>query len=290
MGLIRSGLILFASCILIISLLLTNIFLITSLSLDYETISPKLIKITTTIANNEADLTRKIETNYQLMLKDCENKTILELTNYSIPYNYSIPCEIINESQEKIINHTIKKIIEKAYYKDYDCKFSECIKNSPLYLTSNEYKDKLNSKFKKTLIFSLVLIIIIFILTEKKRNTLILTGISLILATLPLAKVNIPINILSKIIGLASKIRIMDNYLSELITLLFSKTWTVFNFNITIGTMLIVVGAGIGLIKFFLYGKEKKYTKSDIENIVEKKLAQKEKIKEKLMNIIKKKK
>jgi len=290
MGMIKSGLILLASFILLISFLLGNIFLIASLSLDYDTINPELTEITTNIANTESNLNNTININYPLMLETCKNQTEIQLTNYSIPYNYSVPCDTIITGEKEILNYTINEIIKKAYYKKYECKFSDCLKVSPLYLTSETYKNNLKSKFKKTLTFSIILIIILFLLVEKKKNILTLTGIVLALSTIPLTKIYFPIKILSKGIEIAAKTKIVNSYPSELIGLLFTKTQSVFNINITIATMLIVVGIGLGFLKFITKGKEKKFTKKEVEDIVEKKLIDKEKIKEKFTNLLKSKK
>jgi len=275
MGMIKSGLIILASLILFISIFLGNIFLITSLSLDYNTINPELTKIATKIANNENSLTQKINTAYPKMTIDCENQTEIQLTNYSIPYEYLIPCSTVEKGPESIINETIQNIIKKSYNKEYDCKFSDCIKDTPLYLASNTYKNNLKSKFNKTLILSLALIIAIFFLVEKKRNSLTITGTAIILASLFLIKIDLPIKAFTKTIRLLSKINLTNDYLSELIPLLFLKTQTVFNISIAIGTMLIVLGIGLGLLKLLLNGKEKKFTKREVEEIVDKKLSKK---------------
>ena len=273
MGMIKSGLIVFISLILFISIFLGNIFLITSLSLDHDTINPELTKIVTKITNEQLNLNRLVNTQYPTLLNICKNQTEIYLANYSIPSSFSVPCDTVKTNPEEIINYTIHQIIEESYYKDYDCKFSECIKISPLYLASNTYRNNLKSKFNKTLILSLALITAIFLLVEKKKNSLIITGGAIILASLLLIKINLPIQTFIKTISFLAKINLTNDYISELIPLLFSKTQTVFNINIMLGTMLVVLGIGLGFLKLLTKGKEKKFTKREVEEIVDKKLS-----------------
>jgi len=272
MGIFRGGLLILVSIMLFISILLGNIFLITSLSLDYETIQPKLIGITTNMANNEANLNQLLNINYHQILDDCKNQTEIYLTNYSINYNYKVPCETATKGSTEIANYTIEKIIEKAYYKDYDCKFTECIRESPLYIISETNKNKLKSNFNKALILSLILVAAIFVLVEKKRNTLIVTGIVIFLASLPLTKIDYPIKIFSKFMGIIPFTKTINDQLTELIILMFSYTQTIFNFNVALASMLIVLGIGLGLLHFLKHKGEKKFTKSEVEQIVDKRL------------------
>ena len=95
------------------------------------------------------------------------------------------------------------------------------------------------------------------------------------LATLPLIKIDYPIKIFSKTMGILPFTKQAGNYLSELLLLLFTKTQTVFNFSIALATMLIVLGIGLGFLKILT--KEKKFTKKDVEEIVEKKLSKEKK-------------
>ena len=250
-----------------------NIFLITSLSLDHDTINPELTKIVTKITNEQLNLNQLVNTQYPTLLNICKNQTKIYLANYSIPSSFSVPCDTIEKNPEEIINYTIHQIIEESYYKDYDCKFSECTKSSPLYIISEANRNNLKSKFNKTLIFSIILIIIIFLLVEKKKNTLTVTGIILILAALPLTKIDFPIKLFTKTLGIVAKTNFINNDISNLILLMFSKTQTVFNVNIMLGTMLIVLGIGLGFLKLLTKGKEKKFTKREVEEIVDKKLS-----------------
>ena len=143
MGILRGGLLIFISTVLLISVLLASIFLTASLSLNYDILQPELTKITTGIANDQTDLANIISTSQPLMLKICRNQPEIQLTNFEIPYNYSINCDTVRMGPEEITSNAIEQIIKKAYYKDYDCKLSECIVTSPLYIISETNKNKL---------------------------------------------------------------------------------------------------------------------------------------------------
>lgn len=98
-----------------------------------------------------------------------------------------VPLVLLEQSQEQISG-----MIEEKYYKEYDCKFFDCIKktNESLSLVSKHAQDYWKGRFLSFLIVSLVLAGVVFLLVEHKPNFLFISSILFGLSSLIFLKLN----------------------------------------------------------------------------------------------------
>ncbi len=190
MGFIRGSLIFLASFLLFLTIFSGSIFLTLSYSLKYEKIQPQLISISKNLIIEGTNLDDILIEKTEVIKTHCQNN--LENLEYVFSYEgytFIIPCNIVNQSSEVIINYGINYFINKTYYKDYDCNFWDCFeKVEPFFLISEKAKDYWREKFYFTLMISIVLIVFLFLLLEKKSNLPILVGSLLIISAIPLMK------------------------------------------------------------------------------------------------------
>ena len=211
MGFFRGSLLFTISILLFVSLLAANSFLTLSVSLGYENVQKEI------------------------------NPLIYELAGtYSGGENISY------------INETIHKEVQNSYYKEYDCDFWDCLakEETPLFLISQKAKDYWNEKFYYSLLISLALVGLIFLLVQNKLNWPILVGSILILSALPLLKIK-------QFISLLIPEKLATFLL--LLSIFFSKANTVFWISFILG--LVLIGLGLGL-KF----SNTSFLKKDTEN------------------------
>jgi hypothetical protein len=243
MGFIRGSLLVFLCIILFIILLFGNTFFVLSSSLEYENVQEELGPVLEdftqgqlNIIEEDFNLTEEMEEAREFMDEHCQNESSYVFSEGG--YTFVIPCEVLDEVEESpsaLVDQGIGNIIEQVYYDDYNCKFWDCfeVKELPLFLVSEKAKNYWQEKFYLTLIAFVVLVVLIFFLTENKQNVPIIVGSLLVLSSLPLSK-------LEKIIGSVAG----DSYL-EFVGVFFSKIGSVFWIVFIAG--LILIGAGIAL-------------------------------------------
>ena len=113
----------FVGILLLISFLVMNVFLTLSLSLEYDNVKPKISSVVKDLAENEINLTDEIEENFVFAEIYCQNNT--EFIFSQGEYVFEIPCTIVDEGPESVIDYGINQIIDEVYYKEYDCGFFE---------------------------------------------------------------------------------------------------------------------------------------------------------------------
>ena len=141
MGVIKGGLFIVAGILLFILLLLSNLFLTLNWSLDYETIKPELNNVIQDIAEEKIDLRGEVERVLPLMNVYCQNNQ--EYVFAQEGYTVVIPCEVVSQGSDVIIEHSISYLVDEVYYEEYDCGFWDCFgkTGSPFFLVSAKAKD-----------------------------------------------------------------------------------------------------------------------------------------------------
>ena len=121
MGFIRTALVTIITILLFISLFSAASFLTISMSLNYDVIKPEVHNIVNEIILNQ---TEQIDSELAEMQLYCQNNTVF--TRDVEEYIIELPCEIINQGSDAIITYVVDDLVEKNYYKEYDCDFRDC--------------------------------------------------------------------------------------------------------------------------------------------------------------------
>jgi hypothetical protein len=265
MGFIRGALLVIISTIFFIALLLSNLFLTVSLSLEHETLYPEVQGLAKQTLQ-EYDIIPEINSNFERIEIYCLDKEYFSYN--SGEYSFKIPCEVIKQGQEATIDYGIGKFINETYYSNYDCEILDCIKESdkPFVLISEKTKDFFKQKFKLFLIISIALSILFFLLSEKKHSGLITLGILIGISAIPFKGVN----------WISSLF--VDSIVFEFIGLFFTRAHNVFLIMIIIGTVFFLAGLSWGTMKYgFKVSRWFKKKEKEVEENTEKDL-KKEKI------------
>ena len=254
MGVFRSFALIIVAVLLFISFLGLGTFATLDSSLDYNVVSSQ-VKI---ILNDSVNFT--LISNYEDILNtSCLNSTIY---NYSDgDYSFAIPCEVIANGTDAIIDYELDVLINESYYKDYNCSFFDCFKetNSPLFLISYHTQDYFNTKFYRFLFFSIILSGLVFILIDKKINFPFTIGLLLILSFIPVSLLDSIGTFLFKLILSSAKFAvsgISSLDLKSFCLIFFTQSNSVFLTGLSIGLILIAITFFLKLFKVgFKVGK-----------------------------------
>ena len=242
MGFFRGGLLIIVCILLLGSLLIGNFLLVLSSSLEYENVKMELTPIIKDMIYDSVD-EEKIETSFAVMKVYCEKGNSAFIIQED--YNFVIPCEdILNGTLESVLDSQIEAFMQENYYKEYTCSFIECFGESeiPLFLFSEMSKNYLENKYYYFLIFSLVFLGFVFLLVEKKINTLILGGSLVIVSSLPFIKI--------------TSFSFGSETYSQIFLIFVKQSNMIFWWVFTIG--ILILGIGIGL-KFWNFNKAKEF-------------------------------
>lgn len=209
---------------------------------------------------------------------------ILFFSNTFLIINSSLSYENIleNTKNSKLITNNVN--LEEIYYKQYDCKLFDCIKQekSPFVLISQKSKNYFYNNFIFSISLALIIILIIFIFLESRKSIFTLVGITTILSALPFKKIDWAIN------------KITEEEIRSILLVFFSESNFIFNIVIIIGITLLIIGIsleflGLGLKINTLIDKFRKEKKiKELENKVKKIEKEPEKLtEEKIKTIIK---
>ena len=224
---IRGALVFFVGVLLLILLIVGNILWTINLSLNYENVKTGLV-----------DAAKK-ETNVNFnqympaMQAHCLNNLEYSL-NSDLLGSVSIPCDIIAQGQDSVLNYVVGKYVEANYYKEYDCDLFNCPVETlaPFVYVSQHAKNYWNQWFYYSLFASLILIALMFLLIEKKKKIFFNVGMLMIISSLPLLFLN----------WLVSYFNFAD--------ILFSKSSIIFWVVFILGIILVTIGIGLNFWKF----------------------------------------
>ncbi len=241
MGAIRGILLVFVAVLLFLSVLLANLFLVLTLSLNYENVREE----STTLVKDflkEIDITNALKQAYPLISFYCQNYSEY-VFNYQ-GYTLDIPCSIVSQGENAIIEEGVRDLVKSVYYAKYECNFLDCPNKSqlPLFLISEKAHDFWENKFYLSLIISFVLFILVFLLVEKKTNALILSGSLLIVSAVPFIKLDYLLSLFS------------DKIIFKFLGVFFSQAYYVSIKTLVIGIGLLVLGIVLDIFKvgFFI--------------------------------------
>jgi hypothetical protein len=258
MGLVRSGVVMFVSSLIFLSLFVGGIFLTLDWSLEYENLRPNLISFSGNFIDG-MNVSEMIDENYDLMIYYCQINGN-ESFNFSLmeDFEIEIPCSVIYEGSESIINYGLDNIILELYYKNYDCSFVQCISSmsEPFVLVSEKSWQFFHSKFYLIFVVFVVLFVLMFLLMKRKYSAFTLTGVLMIVVSLFLKN----INWLAKLLP--------DGYVEDLVLIFFSQSHNVFIIMLIVGIVMLLLGVafeflGIGVYLAKLFGFFKDDLKKD---------------------------
>ncbi len=240
MGIVRGGLFVIASVLLFLLFLVGNVFLTLSLSLDYASVQPELVSVVESIAGDEINLEQEVEGRLGSMELYCQNNSEYVFNDESGQV-FVIPCEVVSQGPDAVVDYSVNNFVEEIYYKDYDCDFLDCFAETeqPFFLISQKAKDYWNNKFYLSLFISLFLIALMFFLIEDKKNLPIVAGVLLLISALPFMKLNWVLSFFS------------DKSFLQFFTIFFAKAYTVFLISFSLGIILLGIG---GVLKLFGIG------------------------------------
>ena len=263
MGFIRGSLFVVVCVLLFLSLLVLGTLLTLSLSLNYDNVQEEINPLIQSVASNLDDVANDT---LVMMQFHCQNSTD---TDYVFSYQdtvISVPCSVSQEGAEAVADEIVNDFIYDFYYKEYDCVFWSCFseEEAPLFLISEKANDYWQEKVYFALFFSLLFVVLLYLLVEQKLNWLIFVGSILILSAFVLLKIPDFISFLiPDVLGLVS----------VLIDIFFGKINTVFSIILIFG--IITLAGGITLRIFGYDSIKKKFSKEDVRKIVKKEMADK---------------
>jgi hypothetical protein len=271
MGFIRGGLLVIVSVLLFVSILTANLLFTISWSLNYDNVKVELKNVVNDLIVKE-ELSNPLVDDYGKMQTYCQN-----YSDYVASYGGStfiIPCSVVSQGPDAVVDQGISQFIEKIYFANYDCEFFDCFNKNeiPFFIVSAKSQDYFYSKFNYVLMIIGVFSILGFILSEKKSNFFLLISILIVLAALPFAK----FDLLFGLFGGTAK---------SLLLVFFSKSYSVFLGGIILGVSLFLLG---WILKLFKVGfkistifakkdqekpKQETVSKDEIKDLVKKEVS-----------------
>jgi len=271
MGFIRGTIITFFSFVLLLSLFLMNLSLVLSWSMEYDTFQPALKTSASDFLKDSFGVENALEEEANTFMKSyclINNEYNFEYEDY----NLTIPCEVVEEGTDSVINYGMNYLIDTIYYAEYNCEFWECLKESsvPFVLFSEKAMEYWRAKFILLLLVSIVLFVLIFLISKNKPITVVITGILLIFSSLPFKK-------------LEWALRIIPEQFSGIFSVFFTKAHNVFIIMLIIGIILIGIGFAF---KFFGWSMnirnwfskdsdKEEISKSEVRKIVDEEISKK---------------
>ncbi|MBU0959052.1 MAG: hypothetical protein KKB31_03855 [Nanoarchaeota archaeon] len=253
MGVIRGGLLVIVSSLLFLSLLAGGLFLVLSTSLNYEGVQNGL----GSFIRHEVG---KGGFEFSLSQQNCLDRS--EFVINAEGFSLTIPCSEVEKGEGAVINYAIEQLVADVYYEGYSCGFWECLNDGKgiFVLISEKAKTYWMDKFYYSLIAFIILSVLIFFLIENKMNYPILLGSFILFSGFIVSKISLVLSLLG------------DSY-KAFLDIFISKAGSVSGLMMLIGAVLLIFGV---LLRLFLsdYVK-KKFSKSEVKDIVRKEVAKK---------------
>jgi hypothetical protein len=274
MGFLRGALVTVLGVVLLISLFVMNAALTITWSLEYETLKPVLKDVVGDLTQEQFDEVEiYLEEAIEVMQLYCENET--EFVFSQEGYTFVIPCEVIFQGSKAVIDYGTDNLIEEIYYKQYDCKYWDCVKktNDFLVLISEKSHSYWQGKFYIFLLTSIALFVLMFLVSNRKSNAFIFSGVLTIISSLPFIK----------LIWLAN---LVPESIRYIFLSFFAKSYNVFIMVFIIGVFLLGLGIAFHFLKWGLKisklfrkdsgedeDDEEDLDKEDVKEIVKKELS-----------------
>lgn len=241
MGFIRGGLLVTVSVLLFLVLLIGNVFLVVSNSLEYENVKTELVDVAEEMIKGQESVVSLIDDSYPAMVLYCNENSEFVLNVDEIDSVFVFPCEVVGNSSEAVIDYGINNFVDIVYYKEYDCDFMDCFGESeyPFFLVSEKSYDYWNGKFYLSLVISIILMVLILFLVEKKSNMFLITGSLIILSSLIFAKIDWAFSFFN------------NNYIFSFLNIFLKNSFSVFLKMFILGLIFLVIGI---VMKFFGVG------------------------------------
>ncbi|MBU2052778.1 MAG: hypothetical protein ABIG28_02275 [archaeon] len=245
MGVLRGGALFVITVLLFWSLFVGNLFLTMNLSLDYDVVKPELVSVISAVLGDKLNFWEEVDARLGEMNLYCENNSGNTEFVFSSGQGqtFAVPCEVISQGSQAIMNYSIESFVEKGYYADYDCDFLDCLKEvnmeQPFVLVSAKAKDYWKSKFYFSLIVSFILIVLVLFLVEQKFNMPVVVGVLMITSSLSFMKINWILSFFS------------NEIYAQMFSIFFSKSYSVFLIMFILG--IVVLAFGI-VLRFFKFG------------------------------------
>ncbi|MFH1327021.1 MAG: hypothetical protein ABIH59_02750 [archaeon] len=264
MGIIRGGLLTIVSVLLFFSIFAGALLFTISWSLNYENVQSELGPIVKDLVREEVGVERAVVDNFLDMQTYCVNHSDYVLSHEG--ETIVIPCFVVFQGQEAVINHSIGDFVYRIYFNQYECGFWNCLTEQevPFFLVSSKAQQYWYSKFNYALIIIAVLSVLGFLLAEKKSNFFILISFLIILAALPFTKVE----------WFAT---LFGDIAEGILSVFLSKSYAVFLRLAALGVVLLVIGV---VLKFFRIGfkiqsifAKDKVSKEEVKDIVKKEVS-----------------
>jgi hypothetical protein len=238
MGAIRGFFLVIVSVLLLLTLFSSVLLLTLSTSLKYDNLQKESKEIVKGFLANNMDINSTIDKAYPFIQVYCQTNS--EYVFNSGGYTITVPCSSALEGKTALIDSGVDSLIKGVYYKEYDCEFIKCIQGgNPLVLISKKSYDFFGNIFKISLAVILLLLVLTFFLIQNKTNLFVLTGILLIISSLPFLKLDGITNL------------IPDKTVSQIVGLFFSGAYSTSIKMIIIGAVVLVIGI---ILKIFKIG------------------------------------
>lgn len=243
MGAIRGVLLVFVSVLLFLSFVVTTLFWTLSISLNYENLQKEATTTIRDTIQEKFNIAGELESQSSLIGTYCQTNTEY-VFSYGDEVTISIPCSVALQGTSAIVDEMIKDIVHNIYYKEYDCNFIDCFKKSelPLFLISEKANNYIKSKLYLLLAISFALLVLMFLLIEKKTNMPILAGSLLAVSSLLFFKID-------KLFFFIS-----DETAMKILGIFFSKAYSVSLKLLIVAGVLILLGIVLKVFKigFFI--------------------------------------
>jgi hypothetical protein len=262
MGFIRTSMAVIVSTLLFISLIFLSVFSVLSWSSSHYVLKNQVNSYSQDLILNGGNV---IDFNLDQTILEMQENCITQ-TNYIInegDIHVEVPCNVVNNGKDAVINYIVNDVFEQIYYKNYSCDFLKCLQTQkdPFVLVSEKSHLFVRSLLYTFLIISIILFLLLILLVKKKSNSLIITGILIIIVSLIIKGVDFILVLFSQPL------------LKGIISLFFSKSHSVFLIFLIIGCLLFFIGILIKVLKLEIKIAEKfskKDKKTTSENSVRK--------------------
>ena len=297
MGFIRGGLLVIVCILFFIGLLFGNLLFTIHGSLEYKNVKENLgdaIKSFVESEVNSSDLALSQNMDEIKLYCQTQQSYIFDANFSDMDVKIDISCASVLQGEAAIVDELVVETVDQLYLKDYECAFTQCLEDekNALYFISEDFRNFLSQIVYIALLVLAILIVLIMLLAEHKSNGLIISGITLILASLPFMKLE---SIAANLIG--------GNF-SGFASVFLSDSYKIFIINLALGALFLLVGIiikmmgiGLKLSEYFNKRKEKEVSEEKVSEIVKEEMkkakaeeAKRDKIKEKEKNKKKNKK